>query len=60
MTRESHLQQRYGDRKERMQCVQRLNSQEDQGRKDEGKERQQLLFSFNQNECISSVCLALC
>lgn len=23
----SHLQQRYGDRKERMQCVQRLDSQ---------------------------------
>lgn len=42
-----------------MQCVQRLDSQEDQGRKDEGKEREQLLFSFNQNECISSVWLAL-
>lgn len=48
----SQQQQRYGDRKERVQCVQRLDGQGDQGRKDEGKERGQLLFSFNQKECI--------
>ena len=41
-----------------MQCIQGLDGQAHQGRKDEGKERGQLIFSFNQNECI--MWLALC